>query len=201
MGRDKAFIDWAGRPLVAHVIERIQPLCTDVIIITNDPQAFAPFGVRVVVDVYPGKGSLGGLYSGLTAAHDEFILAIACDMPFLNVELLKYQISLAPGFDVVIPRATDPSGHSRRTRSEEMRFAKDVNLHPLHSVYGQSCREPIRKSLDTGDLRIIHFLDAVCVRVLEPEEVDLYDPRHLSFFNMNTPGDMQLAERIRNEHV
>ncbi len=201
MGRDKAFIDWEGQPLIARVIERIQSLCSEVIIVANDPPAYTRFGVPVVTDIFPGKGSLGGVFSGLSAAHADYVLAVACDMPFLNAELLRYQFSLAPGFDVVIPRAQDPSGKAPRNRRDRLLLAKDVNLHPLHAIYSQSCREPIRQRLEAGDLRIISFLDSVYVRVIEPEEVDLYDPRHLSFFNMNTPGDWTVARDLKQGHV
>jgi len=110
MGRDKAFIEFEGAPLIARVIERVKPVCSEVIIVANDVDAYAHFGVRVVGDAYPGKGSLGGTFSGLQVAREDYALAVACDMPFLNAALLRYLISLAPQFDVVIPRAQDPSG-------------------------------------------------------------------------------------------
>ena len=68
MGRNKAFIDLDGVPLIERVIERVAPLCTEIILVTNDASAYAQFGRRIVADVYPGKGSLGGIFSGLQAA-------------------------------------------------------------------------------------------------------------------------------------
>ncbi len=65
MGRDKAFIEFKGVPLIAHVIERVRHVSNDVLIVANDADAFVRFGLPVVADVYPGKGSLGGIFSGL----------------------------------------------------------------------------------------------------------------------------------------
>ena len=207
MGRDKAFLDFDGAPLIQRVLECVQSVCAETIIIANDANAYARFGARVVSDVFPGKGSLGGIYSGLQAAKEQSALALACDMPLLNVDLLRYLISLAPQFDVVIPRAPDLSGKTPRgargeknaekfaTRSDQP-IAKETNLHPMHAVYSKNCLAAIKARLETDDLRLIGFHDAVRVRVVEPNEVDRFDPQHWSFFNVNTPEDLELVSRI-----
>ena len=196
MGRDKAFIDFDGVPLIARVLERVRPLCTDVTIVANDKEAYAQFGVAVIGDVYPGKGSLGGTFSGLRAASEQYVLAVACDMPFLNTELLKYLISLAPQSDVVIPRAADLISKTTRpeTRRKTQRLlAKQVDLQPMHAVYAKTCLPAMQARLRDGDLRLIGFHDDVRVHVVEPAEVERFDPQHLSFFNANTPEDLEVA--------
>jgi molybdopterin-guanine dinucleotide biosynthesis protein A len=213
MGRDKAFLAFDGAPLIARVIERVRSLCAEVIIVANDADAYAPFGARVVGDVYPGKGSLGGVFSGLQAARAEFVLAVACDMPFLNPALLRYLISLIPQFDVVIPRASSPSGKTPRSaRGDPWRgeiglpradqpLAKDRDLHPVHAVYSKRCLAPMEARLRADDLRLISFHDAVRVRVVGSDEVDRLDPKHLSFFNVNTPQDLELANQLTNDRT
>jgi molybdopterin-guanine dinucleotide biosynthesis protein A len=200
MGRDKAFLEFDGKPLIAHVIERITRVCTDIIIVANDAPAYARFGLRVIGDVYPGKGSLGGIYSGLQAAHTPHVLAVACDMPFLNEALLRYLISLAPTADVIVPRARDLSSNVLRDTQRLRPLAKEFDLHPMHAVYSKNCLEPMHAQLLTDDLRIISFYNAVRVRVVEPEEVDQFDPQHLSFFNANTPADFEFAKSLRSAH-
>ena len=196
MGRDKSFIEFEGQPLIARVIARVSALSDDVIIVTNDAQSYAPFGQRIVADVFPGKGSLGGIYSGLQAAREDYAFAVACDMPFLNSDLMRFMVSLAPEFDVVIPRAKDPSGKAKRSTRPHRLLAKEVDLHPTHAIYAKTCLAPIHERLLVDDLRIIGFLDAVSVRVVEEMEIDLYDPKHLSFFNMNTPDDLKTASQL-----
>jgi molybdopterin-guanine dinucleotide biosynthesis protein A len=188
MGRDKAFLDFDGAPLIARVIARVRQVCGEVIVVANGAEAYGRFGVRVIGDAYPGKGSLGGIFSGLQAAHEEYALAVACDLPFLNAALLRYLISLAPQADVVIPRAHAPIG--------ERRGGVTPSLQPTHAIYSKRCLEPMRARLLTDDLRIINFFDEVRVRVVEPDEVARFDPQLLSFFNVNTPGDLKVAKLL-----
>jgi molybdopterin-guanine dinucleotide biosynthesis protein A len=213
MGRDKAFLDLDGAPLISRVIERVKNLCTEIIIVTNDPDAYRQFNTRLVGDVYAGKGSLGGMFSGLQATSGNYALAVACDMPFLNEDLLRYMISLAPQYDVVIPRAPTRSGKTPRgARGEKsgdkkpprsdpkgtfsQPIAKESDLHPMHAIYSKNCLAPMEERLRADDLRLIGFHDAVRVRTVESAEVDRFDPQHWSFFNVNTPEDLQLASSI-----
>jgi molybdopterin-guanine dinucleotide biosynthesis protein A len=214
MGRDKAFIELGGVPLVKRVIDSVAPICTEIILVTNNAAAYTQFGHPIVPDAYPGKGSLGGIFSGLLAAHEQYALAVACDMPFLNPSLLGYLFSLAPSFDVVIPRAEDQSGNAprppkgmgdigdmgsrpaRRPRPAGRPIAKETSLHPMHAVYSKNCVEAMRTRLLQNDLRAIGFHDLVRVRIVEPAEVDRFDPQHLSFFNANTPEDLETARAL-----
>lgn len=198
MGYDKAFLEFDGKLLIERVIERVRQVSDDVKIVTNDNEAYARFGLPLVNDVIPNKGSLGGVYSGLEWAREPYVLAVACDMPFLNIDLMRYLISLAPQADVVVPRATDPSGNTRRgkPRLAGQLFAKEFDLHPTHAVYSKSCLEPMRARLLADDLRIIGFYEDVRVLVVESAQIDQFDPKHLSFFNANTPADLENARLL-----
>jgi molybdopterin-guanine dinucleotide biosynthesis protein A len=193
MGRDKAFLDFDGAPLIARVIERIQQVCPEAIVVANDVEAYARFGVPVVRDVYPGKGSLGGIFTGLQAAHAEYALAVACDLPFLNEGLLGYLISLAPQADVVIPRAHAPTGKAKDATRYDQLAVKESGLQATHAIYSRRCLGPMRARLLANDLRIVNFFDEVRVRVVEPDEIAQFDPQMLSFLNVNTPEDWSFA--------
>ncbi len=198
MGRNKAFIELNGKPLVERVIERVRAVCSETIIVANDREAFSQFGLAVVGDVYPGKGSLGGIFSGLQAAHEPYALAVACDMPFLNERLLRYLISLAPGFDAVVPRApvpdmSFPAPKNPMPPRATKRTARERSLHPLHGVYAKDCLASIQSRLETDDLRVISFIETLRVRFVDGDEIDRFDPEHLSFFNVNTPDDLRIA--------
>ena len=196
MGRDKAFLDFDGAPLIARVLARVRQVCTEVIIVANDAEAYGRFGVRVIGDAYPGKGSLNGIISGLQAARAEYALAVACDLPFLNVALLRYLISLAPQADVVIARAHAPTGKARSATRYDQVVVKESGLQATHAIYSKRCLEPMRARLLADDLRIINFFDEVRVRVVEPDEVARFDPQLLSFFNVNTPRDLKVAKLL-----
>jgi len=193
MGRDKAFLDFAGRPLIERVIERVQCVCDETIIVANDSERYAHFGLRVVRDVYPGKGSLGGAFSGLQASSAEHALVVACDLPFLNDALLRYLVALAPQADVVIPRSHAPFGKSRHALGYERLAVKESGLQATQAIYSKSCLEPMKARILADDLRIINFFDEVRVRVVEPDEVARFDPQMLSFVNVNSPADLAIA--------
>lgn len=177
LGTDKAFLKIDNRVLIEEIVEKMAHIGEEVIIVTNSPHKYGYLQTRLVSDVYPGKGALGGIYSGLRAAHNDYGLVVACDMPFLNLNLLRYMILLSPGHDVVIPRV---SGLTE----------------PLHAIYSKDCLQPMERLLSAGGLRIVDFFPEVRVRYVEEEEIRLFDPQCLSFFNINTPKDLEKAKRL-----
>lgn len=206
MGRDKAFIEMNGKPIIARVIESMMRICSETIIVANDAARYSQFALPVVADVHPGKGSLGGIYSGLRAGRHEHVLAVACDMPFLNEDLLRYMISLTPKFDVIIPQVPTRSGKTRRGALSETHplktsphpnqpLAKERDLHPLHAVYSRDCLGHMEEKIRSDDLRLIAFFDEVRVRTVDSDEVDRFDPEHWSLFNVNTPEDLEIAKQ------
>ena len=180
MGRDKAFLPVGERPVIERVMERVAPLTDDLTLIANEPALYCHLGCQLVGDVYPGKGSLGGIYTAIHAARHDYCLVVACDMPFLNPDLLRYLIELTPGYDVVIPRIEE--------------FPET-----MHAVYGKRCLEPIQRRLLAGQLKIIGFFDEVRVRYIERAEVARFDPTFRSFLNMNTPADWERVQRLAME--
>jgi len=177
LGADKSFINVNGQSLIEHIVAKLTRLSDDVIIVTNSPDEYDHLEARLVGDIYPGKGALGGIYSGLRAAANAYGLVVACDMPFLDLNLLRYMIILAREHDVVIPRI--------RGLTE-----------PLHAIYSKNCLEPIDRLLARGGLKIIDFFSEVRVRYVEEGEVDIFDPQHLSFFNVNTPNDLEEMKKL-----
>jgi molybdopterin-guanine dinucleotide biosynthesis protein A len=180
IGTDKAFLKIGGKTLIEQILEKLLRIGDDVIVVTNSPERFNCLGVRLVSDIFPGKGALGGIYSGLRASKNEYSLVVACDMPFLNVNLIRYMTLLALGHDVVIPRVNGL-------------------LEPLHAIYSKRCIPSIERLLEKDDLKIVHFFTDVRVRYIEEEEINILDPKHLSFFNINTLEDLEKARKLDDE--
>ena len=177
LGMDKSFVNVKGQSLIEQIVAKLTRLSDDVVIVTNSPEKYDHLEARLVGDIYPGKGALGGIYSGLRAVANAQSLVVACDMPFLDLNLLRYMILLACGHDVVIPRIGE-------------------FLEPLHALYSKSCLEPIDRLLARGGLKIVDFFSEVRVRYVEEEEVDIFDPQHLSFFNVNTLSDLEEMKKL-----
>ena len=174
LGREKALEEIGGRSLIERVIERLSLLGNEIIVVTSSSNQLPDLGVKRVIDSYPGKGNLVGIYSGLKEAASSHGLVVGCDMPFLNVALLRHLIALSPGFDVVIPRVDD-------------------EMEPLHAVYSKNCLAPIEVYLREGRLKIFDLLPELKVRYVDNAEIERFDPRHLSFFNINSEADLERA--------
>lgn len=141
----------------------------------NDAPSWRP-GLRVVRDVRPGLGALGGLFTAVTAAPAPVVVA-AWDMPFVPAALLRRLADGLAGHDCVLPSSGGPRG-----------------LEPMCAAYGPGCAGPMAEALDRGDLRAIAFHPRVNVGILTGAEVAAYgDPADL-FFNVNTPDDLASAE-------
>ena len=134
-------------------------------------------GVRLVTDVFSDVGPLGGIHAGLLAAQGRYGVVVGCDMPFLNQELLEYMIEMRAGYDIVIPRMAGL-------------------LEPLHAVYSKDCTSIIERHVQQGRMGVHELLQAMRVRYVEEEEVDRFDPKHMSFFNVNSDVDMKRARKL-----
>ena len=99
LGRDKAVEPIDGEPLISRVIRRLEDLTDEIVVVVNNSargdQLPLPETAIVAVDIYPDSGSLGGIFSGLSAASNDWGFVVACDMPFLNSDLMAYILTLA----------------------------------------------------------------------------------------------------------
>ena len=176
LGRNKVTETIGNLSLIETVISRLSEFHSEIIIVTAHdstiPQLSPYSHIKVIEDIYPGKGTLGGIYSGLVAATTFLNIVVACDMPFLNVNLLRRMAELAADFDVVVPRT------------------RDGVLEPLHAVYSKHCLEPIEYLIKQDRLSVLELYPMVKVKYLEASEISSLDPDNLSFFNINTEADL-----------
>ncbi len=181
LGRDKAVEPFGGQSLIRRVIERVAPLTDEIVVVVADAARGRALPLdadhRVAVDIYPDGGSLGGIFSGLSAASAGWGLVVACDMPFLNLPLLEYMLGLRGDCDAVVPR---PGAFPE----------------PTHALYSTACLPHIETRLQANDLKISGFFEGVRVRYLEEGEVRQFDPELLSFFNVNSPEDLARAHAL-----
>lgn len=181
MGQDKAFLPVGTGPVIERVLQMVQPLSDDLFISTNSPDKYEKYGLRLVGDIYPDKAALGGLFTAIHAAQYHNVLVVACDMPFLNAELLRYLITLADSADVVVPMIDPPQPET------------------MHAVYSKVCLKSIESRLLQNRLKIIGFFDDVTVRYVERSEIEKFDPHFHSFINMNTPEEWEQVQKIAKQ--
>lgn len=183
LGRSKALEVVGGKSLIERVVERLEPVTDQFLIVTSREQSEFPTSgeIEVLTDVYPEKGPLSGIYTGLLASRSSRSIAVACDMPFLNNKLLGYMIDLSRDFDAVVPRW------------------QNGMLEPLHAIYAKSCLDTMKTRLENDRLGIHRFLNEISVRYIEEEECRQFDPELLSFFNINHEADLKRAGKLAAE--
>ena len=176
-GRPKALIELGGRRIIERVLAALTAVVDDVLLVTNTPELYAFLKLPMVADVYPDRGSLGGIYSGLKAAPGEAAFTVACDMPFLNPDVVRLVVARASQGDIVIPRV----GHQLET---------------MHAAYAKACLPHIEERLLAGQLKIVEFFERVLVvEIAEADVARFRDPR-VVFMNVNTPDELERARGL-----
>jgi molybdopterin-guanine dinucleotide biosynthesis protein A len=183
MGEDKALKSFLGRPLIQHVIERFAPLADEILVTTNRPEDFTFLGLRLVSDLAPGRGPLGGLYTAVASATSPIVAVVACDMPFASARLLETatRIMVKEEADVVIAKT-------------------DEGYEPFHAVYRREmCVPAIQSAIEADKWKVIAWFPSVKVRELTPAELTEADPAGRAFWNVNTPEEFAEAEKLARE--
>ncbi|MBN2224750.1 MAG: molybdenum cofactor guanylyltransferase [Deltaproteobacteria bacterium] len=177
MGTDKSFLDLGGVPIIGHVIRVMTSAFPRVLIITNDPDKYARFGLPMKADIISGIGTLGGIHSGLTYLKDSAALFVASDMPFIRPALIDYLVSAFHDTDAVVPYLNG-------------------EYEPLLAIYARGCLPAVEKTIASRKRRVVDFLSGIRLRTIRNDEFSLVDPDYLSIFNINTPEDYERAKRI-----
>jgi molybdopterin-guanine dinucleotide biosynthesis protein A len=183
LGRSKALQLIEGKSLIQWVVDCLAILSTEIIIVTAHGESIpcsSSVMTKTVADIYPGKGPLVGIYSGLRASSSPRAIVVGCDTPFLSTGLLEYMAQICSTFDVVVPRIK-------------------TKLEPLCAVYSKNCLAPIQELLEQDERRIRKLFDMVEVKYVEEDEINRFDPKHLSFFNINSQADLDRARKLAAE--
>jgi len=185
MGQDKALLPFLGQPLIQRIITRLTGLSAEIIITTNQPEAYAFLGLPLFSDTRPGRGALGGLHTALNCASQPLVAVVACDMPFANPDLLAFQAQILQieAADIAIPRS--PDGYE-----------------PLHAIYRRAaCLPAVEWALENDQWKLISWFSRVKLREITLEECRVYDPGGLAFSNVNTPQELAEAEKTAREGI
>ena len=180
LGQNKALQVIEGKSLIQWVVDCLTILSTEIIIATAHGEAIpcsSTVRIKTIADIYPGKGPLVGIYSGLIASSSSRAIVVSCDTPFLSASLLEYMTQICSTFDIVVPRIKN-------------------EVEPLCAVYSKNCLAPIQELLERDERQIRRLFDMVEVKYVEEHEINRFDPRHLSFFNINSQTDLNSARKL-----
>jgi molybdenum cofactor guanylyltransferase len=178
MGTNKALLKINQKPNIERVKEELEKLVTETVLVSNEPEAYQFLDVHTVSDVYPGQGPLAGIHAGLIASSKDANLVVACDMPFVSVELAGYLIDCIRDYDAVIPIINGKE-------------------QPLFAVYRKGISQEIEKCIKNNNLVVMHLLDQLNVRYIKEKELQQHSSISLDkiFFNMNRPEEYEHAKK------
>jgi molybdopterin-guanine dinucleotide biosynthesis protein A len=180
LGLDKALLPLPdGRLLIEAAIEKLATLCPEVIVVTSLANRYEGINLpaRLISDRIPGQGALGGIHAALHTISTEHAMVVACDMPFLNSDLLRHMVGIERHYEALVP-------------------VEDEYWHTLHAIYARSCLPMIEALLFQGGQKLRDLLPLVRLEPLGEEEWKALDPLGLSFFNLNRPEDLLVAQQI-----
>jgi molybdopterin-guanine dinucleotide biosynthesis protein A len=178
IGKNKALLKLNKCTVIEHMLKEIKKVFSNVMIVANHPQDFRFSGIQVIEDIIPEKGPLGGIYTGLVKSKTKYIFVFACDMPFVNIKLVKYMLGLKKRYDVLVP------------------YISNRGYETLHAIYSTRCIKYIERMINREKLKVVDFYRDVDVRVIPEVVVRSYDKDLLCFFNINTARDYKMAKEI-----
>jgi molybdopterin-guanine dinucleotide biosynthesis protein A len=185
-GTDKGSLLVDGRTIFDRQVAELSSLTDDVLVVRAAevvPDAGTQrIGPRVVADLVPGCGPLGGLQAALLKARGDTVFVVACDMPYVTAPFIAYLFSLASEVDIVVPQT-------------------ERGYHPLCAVYMRACLEPVAARLADRRLAMRDLVAAMRTRVVTAEEIDRFGDRHRLLANVNTPAEHAGLEALQGHEL
>lgn len=176
MGRDKAMLEVGGTSMIERVAGVLDRHCSEILISGNNGR-LEPLGYPIIPDIYPGCGPLGGIHAGIMVAENRFSFAAACDIPFLNSNLVKRMISeIDDRYAAVVVKTGQ-------------------YFEPLFSIYSKEFAGVAETCLKKGIYKVTAPLALVRWKAVEIYPSDFPDLNKL-LLNVNTPEDYEEAKRI-----
>lgn len=180
LNKDKGKMKLLGVNLIDKVVSNILStglfLEKDILLI--GPKKRFPNYKRVIEDIYPQKGPLGGIFTGLYNSKTFYNLVIGYDMPFIEPKLIRYMVEYIDNYDAVIP-----------THGQGL-------YEPLCAIYSKNCLEIMEHNIKNGKLSVRCIFPFLNIRLINEEEIKNYDPNLQSFFNINFKSDFSRAEEL-----
>jgi molybdopterin-guanine dinucleotide biosynthesis protein A len=185
IGKDKGLIKLLNKPLILWVVESILDFADEVIVCIgknqdlNSYKAILPSDVKIVVEDEELRSPVFGFLHGLKVASFEYSIILACDMPFVRKDVIKFIASEAKGFDACIP------------------IWKCDKIEPLHACYKtKPTVKAVEEAIKEGKLSNKGFIEKINVNYLNVSRLRCFDEKLTFLFNINTIDDLKQAERI-----
>src|SRR5215210_2399465 len=186
MGQDKAQLRLGPETLLERIVAELSPATFSVTLV-GSPQAYVGHSLPTVPDVYEQWGALGGIHAALSAAKTDWIIVIACDLPFVTRDLFERLKSFGDesidSIDSIVPM--QPDGRPQ----------------PVCALYcRETCLPEIERLVSAGEHTPRALLTNVRTRYVQFEELNDLPGAENFFLNLNTPEDFERAKSFAENH-
>jgi len=180
-GQNKAFLQIGGVRLIEHIVEEMKGIFHQVILVTNQKRDFEYLKLPMVEDLIKGLGPIGGIYTGLSAISGQAGFFVACDMPLLHKDLIRYMVEIIDHHGAVVPSVGEL-------------------VEPLHAVYARSSLDIIKGLIEEKRYQVRLFYDRLRVRYVNEDEIRRFCCPQEAFLNINTPEEFVRIQSIVKAH-
>lgn len=173
-GADKGLVEFLGKPLVAHAIQRLEPQVNEILISANrETERYSDFGYPVIPDAIQGyAGPLAGLHAGLRQAKHPYVITVPCDTPLLPMSLVHRLL------------------RGLLDRDADVTIAKTgLQPHPVFCLCRKALLPHLEDFLQGGGRKFEEWYSG-----LESFEV-LFNDMPQAFINVNTREELQCLEQ------
>lgn len=179
MGFDKCKIKFGDKYLIDIIGEQLEEVFNDIVLITNDLNKFNNIRYRVVKDIIPDSGPIGGIYSALKCSYSSNVFITACDMPVINTDFIRYMM------DIIDSRNT-----------EGVVSFKSGYVEPLHAFYSTGMIDRFENHIKKESFKLLSVINESNMHYIEESEVKRFSRDLNIFTNLNYKTDLALLEKI-----
>ena len=177
-GKEKALMRIDGQRIIDRIYDVFKDLFDEIILVTNNPLQFLEWDLDIVTDLFDVRSSLTGIHAGLFYARHPYAFFTACDAPFLKRELIEIILAgIDAKTDIVIPETS-------------------AGLEPLCAAYSKRCLSPAEQHIKQKKLKIQLAFRKCRTKTISEKILRTKDPELISFFNINSPEDLEQAKEM-----
>ena len=170
-GSDKSLYMLDAKPMISHTYDVVKKIFDEIYIIAPDGEKFSFLEAKIIPDIIPGLGPIGGIYTAIESIDAARVFIFPCDMPFLNQGFIEYMAEIPDIYDIIVP-------------------VIEGRYQPLHAIYSKSCIRNIKRNIELEDYRMSGFYEGLNIRTVNEEEIGYYDDPSRMFKNINFREDI-----------
>jgi molybdopterin-guanine dinucleotide biosynthesis protein A len=177
-GRNKALLELGDQRILDRIVDTVKECCDPCMIITREPKLYAEWQVEIRLDIFDVRSPLTGIHAGLHTMDTDFAFVTSCDTPLLKKEVIQLLMAeIEPDVDVIVP-------------------LQRSFYQPMCAIYSYRCTAVIERMLHRRQLKVDMLYERVQIKTVPYERFEAVDPQLNSFFNVNTPAELEIARRL-----